>query len=653
MPQNTKSMPLLKHLKAIKLLINLHNTNLVETFEQITKHKFVHNQMAIFEIQTPTTPPKPTARTLSESTMQEYIENARDIIVKWDPKSPSLEKFTLLFQEDRKRALEFVKCVENLRRAMHFLIAQSSYDPKHLVLANKLMKIAMQRLELEFHHILTTNRVCLDPESIYNRSSHHSQLSQSRTLSGNSDEEDNDNDDQTSKVGRAMFDLKLIAESMISSGYSKECDKLYKITRKSIIDEELYRLGLRVHTPSKVNRMDYEALELQVKKWINASKIAIKTLFPGERVLCDHIFSVSETIKQTCIAQTMTEGAINLFKFPEIVAKCKRSPDKILLVTSLYEAISELWPEIESNFSYQSLSPVKLQALSSMQKLSDSARTMLSEFVLSIQKNSSKNLIPGGGIHPLTFSVMNYVTLLADNSGTLSDIVDSENTSVAPAQSPFPESYFDSPSPTSAGIASRLAWIILVLLCKLDSKAELYKDIGLSYLFLANNLEFVVEKVNNTALKLLLGEHWLVNLQKKVKLYAANYESVCWAKVLSSLPVGPKSEESSLDKAKEHLRQFNSAFEVAYRKQSSWVVPDPKLRDDIKMSIAGKVVPAYREFYDRCMGGEKDDLEVLVRYSPDNLGNYLSDLFHTNVVVLGDYSSSLSASSEPKISRCL
>ncbi|KAI3470706.1 hypothetical protein Pfo_027369 [Paulownia fortunei] len=623
--------------------------------------------MAIYEIQTPTTPRKAMAslfhlsktpdanhfsrptfsHTFSESMMQENIENAETIISKWDPSSHSLEKFTLLFQENRNEAKEFVKCVEDLRSAMHFLIAQRSCS-KQLVLANKLMKIAMLRLEKEFYHILSANRECLNPESV---SSGSSQLSRSLSL-GNSDEEEDDDhvgsdsDIQMSKVERSMSDLKLIAESMISSGYSAECGKLYRITRKSIVDEELYRLGIRSYTPSQINGMDYEALEHQVKKWIDTAKVAVSTLFRGERLLCDHVFAVSETIKQTCIAHTTMEGAINLFRFPEIVANSKRSHDKIFFLMNLFEAISDLWPEIESIFSYESLSPIKLQALSSMHKLSDSAQIILSEFVSSIQKNSSKTPIPGGGIHPLTCSVMNYVSLLADNSGILSDILADEPENEA--QSPFPESYFDSPSATS-GVASRLAWIILVLLCKIDSKAELYKDIGLSYLFLANNLQFVVEKVSTSALKFLLGQDWLSKLQKKVKLYAANYESVAWAKVLSSLPA---ENEESPQTIKEHFRQFNSAFEAAYKKQSSWVVPDSKLRDEIKLSIARKLVPAYRDFYDTHLAtltGEQN-LEVLVRFSPDNLGNYLSDLFHRTVVASGNSSSS---SSQSRLSRCL
>ncbi|KAK4425208.1 Exocyst complex component EXO70H1 [Sesamum alatum] len=582
----------------------------------------------------------------SNSRMQEVIVNAETIISKWDPSRPSVERFTSLFQENREEAGVFAKCVDDLRRAMHFLVSQHSGSTQ-LVLANKLMKIAMLRLEKEFYHILSTKRECLNPESVSGGSS--------LSLSNSDEEEDDDHvdsdgDARLSNVERALLDLKLIAGSMISSGYSKECSEIYRITRKSIVDEELYRLGIRGYTVSQINRMDPEALEHQVKKWVSTAKVAVRTLFRGERLLCDHVFSVSETIKQTCIAHTTTEGAVNLFRFPETVAKSKRSPEKIFLVMNLFETLSELWPEIESIFSYEPLSPIKLQALSSMHKLSNAARTILSEFVSSIQKNSSKTPIPGGGIHPLNCSVMNYVSLLAENSGILSNILADESETVAP--SPFPESYFDSPSSTS-GVASQLAWIILVLLCKLDSKAEIYRDIGLSYLFLANNLQLVVEKVSTSALKLLLGQDWLSKLQTKVKLYAANYESVAWAKVLSSLPV---ETEESADKIRQHFTQFNSAFEAAYRKQSSWVVPDPKLRDEIKVSIARKLVPAYREFYDSnlaILSGEKN-LEILVRFSPDNLGNYLSDLFASTVVISVDDSSSLSSSSSQSgLLRCL
>ncbi|RVW49399.1 Exocyst complex component EXO70H1 [Vitis vinifera] len=142
-------------------------------------------------------------------------------------------------------------------------------------------------------------------------------------------------------------------------------------------------------------------------------------------------------------------------------------------------------------------------------------------------------------------------------------------------------------------MAMRLAWLILVLLCRLDCKAELYKDIGLSYLFLANNLHFVLEKVRTSNLRYLLGEEWISKHEKKVKQYSASYEVMGWTKVFSSLPENNSQAPMSPEDVKECFGRFNLAFEEAYRKQTSWVVQDGKLRDDIKVSIAKKLVTAY------------------------------------------------------------
>ncbi|CAK9176537.1 unnamed protein product [Ilex paraguariensis] len=610
---------------------------------------------AISSLSIPSLPYTPS-HTFSETMMEENIENAESMITKWDPSDSSEVNFVSLFKENRKEGKEFIKCVKDLRRAMHFLVSEHSSSEK-LVVAHKLMQTAMKRMEEDFYHILSENREQLDPESVSSWSSRVSQ-------SSNSDvDEDVESDHEIWAVGKsiseverlsmiALSDLKLIADCMISSGYGRECGKIYRLIRRSIVDEGLYSLGIEQYSSSQINRMNSEAFEHHIKNWQNAIQFAIKTLFQGEKFLCDHVFSASETIRESCFTYISKEGATNLFRFPELVAKSKRSPDRIFRLMDLYESISDLWPEIESIFSYESISAIKLQALSSLHKLGDTVQTIISEFETSIQKNSSRTPVPGGGIHPLTNSVMNYMSFLANYSRVLSEVA---TNLASPAKLPFPESYFDNPNnednPTSA-VSVRLAWIILVLLCKLDNKAESYNDIALSYLFLANNLQFVVEKVRSTNLKFLLGEDWILKHERKVKLYAANYETNAWSTVFSSLPEN-LTAVSSPEMVKGCFRQFNSTFEEAYRKQTSWVVTDGKLRDEIKVSIARKLVPAYRVFYETHLAtlSEEKNLEVLVRYSPDNLGNYLSDLFH-ETAASGSSSSSLS-SSMSRASRCL
>uniref|UniRef100_A0A5B7BBT8 Exocyst subunit Exo70 family protein n=1 Tax=Davidia involucrata TaxID=16924 RepID=A0A5B7BBT8_DAVIN len=588
--------------------------------------------------------------TFSASIMEENVEIAESIITKWDVEASTYSKVDSLFAEERTEAKEFLRSVKELQTAMHFFLSENSSSEK-LVRAQNLMQIAMKRLEKEFYQILSTNRNFLDPESVSSRSS----LASAR--SSTSDFEDYASEDELQVAGSnsisevervseiAMSDLKAIADCMISSGYTKECVKIYKIMRKSIVDESLYYLGVERLSFSQIQKMDWEVLELKIKNWLNAVKTAVKTLFHGERILCDHVFSTSAKIRESCFAEISKENAITLFAFPELVAKCKKSPEKMFRTLDLYESIADLWPELESIFSFESTSVVRSQAVASLVKLGEAVRIMLSDFETAIQKDSSKSPAPGGGVHPLTRYVMNYVVFLSDYSGILCDIVADWPLSV---QSPLPESYFSSPSsddsPTSA-ISVRLAWLILVLLCKLDGKAELYKDVSLSYLFLANNLNYVVSKARTSNLKLLIGDDWLMKHETKVRQYGANYERMGWSKVMSSLPENLAANISP-DAAKECFKKFNSTFGEAYRKQTSWIIAEPKLRDEIKISVAKKLVPPYTEFYDKyqMLFRREVGVESLVRFTPDDLGNYLSDLFH-GPGVSGSTSSSSSSSS--------
>ncbi|XP_030967534.1 exocyst complex component EXO70H1-like [Quercus lobata] len=580
-------------------------------------------------------PPASPSRTFSESLMDENIEIAESLITKWDPNNvSSFANVTSLFHADPHEAKQYLNSVRDLQAAMQHLVIENSSSEK-IVAAQNLMQLAMKRLEKEFYQILSVNRANLDPESVSVRSSRSSAARSSTSDFEESDESEEDEfrfgtelDDSLPDVERvsmiAMADLKAIADCMISSGYGRECVKIYKIIRKSIVDESLYHLGVeRQISLSHLQKMDWEMVELKIKTWLNAVKVAVKTVFYGERILCDHVFSASDSIRESCFSEISKEAALILFGFPETVAKCKKTPEKMFRTLDLYEAISDLLPEIQSIFSYESTSTVRSQAINSLIKLGDAVRTMLMDFETAIQKDPAKATVPGGGVHPLTRYVMNYISLLADYSGALADIVADWPLNL---QTPLPESYFGSPSELDdSPVSVRFAWLVLVLLCKLDGKAELYKDVALSYLFLANNLQYVVAKVRSSSLKLFLGDDWVNKHELKVKQYASNYERMGWSKVISSLPEDPTAE-ISLDRARDCYKKFGAAFEEAYKKQSSWVVPDPKLRDEIKVSVERKLSAAYGNFYEKNRGGSG----TFVKFAPDDLGNYLSDLFYGN-----------------------
>ncbi|XP_010543895.1 PREDICTED: exocyst complex component EXO70B1-like [Tarenaya hassleriana] len=261
---------------------------------------------------------------------------------------------------------------------------------------------------------------------------------------------------------------------------------------------------------------------------------------------------------------------------------------------------------------------------------------------------------------------LHHLSLLSDYNTVLADILAG---SPPPEKSLLPESYFDvveSDDSPATELTIRVAWLILVLLCRIDHKAKHYKDLSLTYIFLANNLQHVVSRAGSSNLKHLLGEDWVVRHFAKVRQFAASYERLAWGPVASSLPENSIAAAMSPEEVKDLFEAFNASFESAYGKQSACVVPDPKIRDEMKTSVARKLVTIYREFYYThrstvaLAGGENGAMNVrlVVRFTPEDIGNYISALFiekgsfgNERVLPSPSSSSSTSPSSRGRLSR--
>lgn len=595
------------------------------------------NSISRYSISSPARSPALTPRrSFNDAMIEQSVESAAAIVMKWNPDSSTYAKVTSMFYEDKREAMQFIKCVNDLQKAMHLMVSEDSGSVSdRLVYAQGLMEIAMKRLQKEFYQILSMNRAHLDPESVSARSSRCSTRSSTSVDfddDGTLDDEIQIVGDSISEVEQVSFtvmeDLRVIAECMISSGYAKECVSMYKVIRKSIIDEGIYRLGLEKLSSSRINKIDWEVLDLKIKNWLDAIKLSIRTLFVGERILCDHVFSSSESISESCFADISRDGALLLFGFPELVAKSKKSPEKMFRVLDMYSSIIENWPEIESIFSSESTSVVRSQVLTSLTKLAELVRAIVMDLELSIQKNSSKSPVAGGGVHSITLLSMDYLTFLSDYGNILTDIfadwIPPENSSLDLIF--FTAGSESEESPTTSAISLRMGWLILVLLCKLDSKAKRYKDVSLSYLFLANNLQHIVSKVRSSNLQYLLGDDWITKHEAKVRQFAARFEALAWGRVFDSLPENPTARFPQ-EESKEIFRNFNMAFQETHRKQKSCFIPEPKLRDEVKLSIGRKLVSFYGELYRAQKAYAGGDQRPYIRFSPEDIGNYISDLY--------------------------
>ncbi|CAA7026278.1 unnamed protein product [Microthlaspi erraticum] len=559
----------------------------------------------------------------SESLIGDTVEAADAIIREWvtphlhDPSSSSCSLHSLFSADNRGEGRRFLDVLAKLHYAIQSVVLVNP-DSSKLGQAKDLMRTAMKHLEKEFYRIMKANKRVLDPESVSGWSSDSKTTSgSSGSASGSGSDGELDSSELGNERGDAIVDLKLIANCMISCGYEKDCLTIYKKLRKKIIVDAFSRLGFEKLNSTQMQKLEWEILEKKIKKWMPVTRLAITTLFNGERILCDHIFSSS--LAESSFVDITLESALSLFVLPIAVAKCRKTTEKIFPTLDVYSTILHLKPKIEKIFSYDSTASVRSQAAESLEKLGESVNALMIEFQSSITKESSKSPIPGGGVHQLTRYVMNFIVFLADYSDSLTVILKDKESSL-----PLPADYFSSnnvENPENAGspMAARFAWLILVLLCKIDTKSRLYNDSALSYLFLANNLHYIVTKVSTSDLRVVLGDDWVKNHEVKVSQYLEKYEKMAWGDVIASVP----GESTAEARAEESLKRFNEAFVEVYKKHKTWVVPDPKLRDEINASLAKKLMPGYTGFYKKYPVGSRD----VVRLTPEDLNNYISDLF--------------------------
>ncbi|KAE8731052.1 Ankyrin repeat family protein isoform 1 [Hibiscus syriacus] len=502
-------------------------------------------------------------RRFSDSMIDQTIDAAASIIMKWDTETSAYAKVTSLFYESKREALQFIRSVNDLQKTMHLLISVQESSSEKLIRAQNLMQIAMKRLQKEFYQILSMNRAHLDPESVSIRSS----LTSARSSISDFDD-DSSPDDEIRKGEDSITEIEKVSSMAISD--------------LKLIANLHDRFGSS-HAPV----------------WISRARRKDQKVSAGESI--------------------------------------PSSQHVLLHFRRLARDRNDLLFRID--FSRPSTSS---QLAGSTQRV---CSFLLMDFESAIQKDSSKMMIPGGGLHPLTTTSMNYLSLLADYSNVLADIIADWP---PPVKSSLPAPFLYSPESddsSAPAISVRIAWLILVLLYKLDGKAKHYKDISLAYLFLANNLQHVISRVRTSNLRYILGEEWITKHEAKVKQFAENYEQLAWGEVSVSLPENPTAPITP-GKAKDHFRKFNSSFEVAYWKQSSCVIPDSKLRDEIKVSIGRKLVALYRDFYNthRSTVGDESMARLFVRFSPEDIGNYKSDLFF-GTASSGSSSTSCSVSS--------
>ncbi|XP_077227308.1 exocyst subunit exo70 family protein F1 [Tasmannia lanceolata] len=588
------------------------------------------------------------------------LDAAERIVLRYGGASPSPNSLSLPWEDSPEEAAEYLSAVDDILRLTEDLSDLSLSDHAQTPVAETLdraesvLQLAMSRLEDEFRHILIRNTVPLDASRLYgsirrrvslsfasNDGDSISVVDDFESSSVDFDHHDVSCEDRRS-IGSsddlyvdlvhpdAVSDLREIADRMVRSGYEKECCQVYSSVRRDVLDECLSILGVDRLSIEEVQRIEWKVLDEKMKKWIQAVKIMVRVLLSGEKRLCDQIFSASGLIREVCFSETAKGCVMQLLNFSEAVAIGRRSSEKLFRILDMYDALADVLPELCMLFPDESGDFVCSEAEGILKGLGEAAKGTFAEFENAVQSETSRKPIPGGEIHPLTRYVMNYARLLVDYSETLNMLLGEGADVVHPEGDEDDAQYLNDMSP----LGRRLFLFISSLESNLEEKSKLYEDGAMQYIFLMNNILYIVQKVKDSELRALLGDHWVRKRRGQIRQHATSYLRASWTKVLSCLKdegLGGGGSSSNVSKValKERFKNFNLAFEEIYRNQTTWKVPDSQLREELRLSISDKVIPAYRSFMGRFGGHLESGRHAgkYIKYTPDDIENLLSDLF--------------------------
>lgn len=578
------------------------------------------------------------------------FQAAEKVILRWDSSGlgePSRQSTSLL--DSRDDVVEYLSAVDDIIQCIEQISITSSGKSTQILMdrADNAIQLAMSRLEDEMRHALIRNTVPLDSERLYG-SIRRVSLSFAAT-----DGEINENFESFGEVNdrgsqrfhergaslgddvfvdlihpEAVDELRDIADRMVRSGYERECLQVYSSVRRDALDECLAILGVEKLSIEEVQKIVWKSLDEKMKKWIQAVKIAVRVLLTGEKRLCDSIFEDSDDIKEICFNETAKGCVMQLLNFGEAIAICKRSPEKLFRILDMYEALRDVLPDLQALVTDDFMIS---EAKGVLNGLGEAAKGTFAEFENAVRNETSKKPVITGDIHPLPRYVMNYLKLLVDYGEPMDSLLEVSEEDIDRFQNNYggDSSQLEAMSP----LGRRMLLLISELEYNIEEKSKLYEDSGMQYIFLMNNTYYIVQKVKDSDLKKVLGDDWVRKRRGQIRQHATAYLRASWTKALSCLKDGgigggSSSNNASKNALKERFKNFNACFEDIYRIQTAWKVPDAQLREELRISISEKVIPAYRSFVGR-FGSQLEGRHAgkYIKYSPEDLEDYLLDLF--------------------------
>ncbi|GAU13232.1 hypothetical protein TSUD_246020 [Trifolium subterraneum] len=361
--------------------------------------------------------------------------------------------------------------------------------------------------------------------------------------------------------------IREMVKLMVDAGFEKECSDLYICLRKEWLEDLLKNklLGLR-----KMGFQDY-----MIGRWIKASKVALRILFPSERRLYDRLFSESFVSSDLCFSEVCHGATIQLLNFADSFVNRSPSAWRLFKILDLFETLCDLIPEFEVLFTDSLVN----EAIKTKNRLGEVSRTIFMEFgkLIFLTPDAKLDCWVDGGIHPMTCEATGYIVLAFWSRQKLEQVLREYSTVAANGAG---TSLFD----------SQMELIMEKFERNLEAKSQTYEDPALRYFFMLHNISLIKYK---------LESFW--DDRFCTRQYLELYCKSSWSKVIDILEMDINESTASNSEADSmigKLNLFNQKFREMCEIQSTWHVFDERLRKQIIIYVEN-MLPAYENFIAR------------------------------------------------------
>ncbi|XP_058758455.1 exocyst complex component EXO70B1-like [Vicia villosa] len=157
------------------------------------------------------------------------------------------------------------------------------------------------------------------------------------------------------------------------------------------------------------------------------------------------------------------ESTLQLLNFADAIAIGGRSTERLFRVLNMFETMHNLMPEFKVLLCDQYGVSLRNEVLTIWNRLGKAIRGISMELEHIIRRDPAKVAVPGGGIHPITRYVMNYLSAACWSQKTLEQVFE------------------DYGVLSSHSLSVQMDWIMELLDSNLEAKSRIYKDPALCY----------------------------------------------------------------------------------------------------------------------------------------------------------------------------